>query len=98
MYIIQSNINKEDFQSYMYPIKEQTWEEFKEYILSNEDFTDKIINGTMTGSIKPKDCKIEVSNINDEHHLRVNMTRKDGTIQISEYYMVTDDKFQNLIR
>jgi len=30
MYIIQSNINKEDFQSIMYKVTDLTWEEFKE--------------------------------------------------------------------
>jgi patatin-like phospholipase/acyl hydrolase len=36
MYIIQTNRTMIDFQSYMYEVKEKTWEEFKEYIL-NED-------------------------------------------------------------
>ena len=98
MYIIQSNINKEDFQSIMYKVTDLTWEEFKEYILNNDDSTKREFIGTMEGIHKPKNCKIKVADINDEHHLRVSITRGSGIIYTSEYYLVTDENFQNLIR
>jgi CRISPR/Cas system CMR subunit Cmr6 (Cas7 group RAMP superfamily) len=31
MYVIQSNINHQDFQSMMYKVTDLTWEEYKEY-------------------------------------------------------------------
>ncbi|NFF75905.1 hypothetical protein FCV38_02630 [Clostridium sporogenes] len=77
-YVIQTNTSlnncKEprDFQSAMYKIGKHTWEEFKEYILSNSgDFTEKSINGTIIGHIKPKNCIIENVLINDDKHLEI---------------------------
>jgi hypothetical protein len=100
MYIIQTNRNDVDFQSYMYQIKKQSWEEFKEYILSNEDFTGKIVEGTMEKPIitKPSSCKISELNINDDKHLKVLIGLNNGDQMISEYYLVEDDKFKNLLK
>lgn len=88
MFIIQTNRTITDFQSYMYEIKNQTWEEFKEYIISNEDFTSKIVNliydnfESHVGRTKSKNAtKV---NINDEKHLQVEFANKI----ISEYMLV----------
>lgn len=96
MYVIQSNINHKDFQSLMYKVSDLTWEEFKEYILSENH--DKTFIGTMAGATKLKNSKYVSLDINDEHHLRVKITRPDGFNHITEYYLVTDENFQNLIR
>lgn len=101
MYIIQTNtsiVNDKpmDFQSLMYKINKQTWEEFKEYIISNEDYTEKIINGTMIGSTKPLGYKTESVVIDDNFHLEVIMV-KNGIKVNSKYYLVTDEQFKNLI-
>ena len=73
MFIIQTNRNNIDFQSYMYEIKKQNWEEFKEYIVSSEDFTSKIVNSTLSNkpSRTKTDKKVIRVNINDDHHLEV---------------------------
>lgn len=97
MYIIQSNINNQDFQSHMCKVTDLTWEEFKEYILNNDDYIERELIGTMKGIQKPKNCKIKVADINDDYHLRVSITRGDGMIYTCEYYLVTDENFQNLI-
>lgn len=100
MYIIQTNTLvddkgiERDFQSMMYQIKEQTWGEFKEYILSNEDFTMKLIKGTMMGTTKPSQSKVTRVLINDDFHLRVVF---DNNIE-SKYYMVEDESFNRLLR
>ncbi|WP_252225210.1 MULTISPECIES: hypothetical protein [unclassified Clostridium] len=88
MFIIQTNRTNKDFQSYMYEIKKQTWEEFKEYILSNEDFTSKIVNfkydnlDIHVGNTKKEN--INLCRINDDFHLQVIFN--DGSI--SEYMLV----------
>lgn len=88
MFIIQTNRNYQDFQSYMYEIKNQTWDEFKEYILNKEDFTAKIVNSIYDnfefhmGKVKKEN--INSCRINDEFHLRVIFN--DGSI--SEYMLV----------
>lgn len=98
MYIIQTNTLvddkgiERDFQSMMYQIKEQTWGEFKEYILSNEDFTMKLVNGTMAGTTKPRQSKVTSILINDERHLRVTFNSSYD----AKFYMVTDEEFANL--
>ncbi|NFH01342.1 hypothetical protein FC831_13825 [Clostridium botulinum] len=88
MFIIQTNRNSQDFQSYMYEIKKQTWEEFKEYILSNEDFTSKIVNFTYDNFDvhigKTKKENINSCRIDDDFHLRVIFN--DGGV--SEYMLV----------
>lgn len=90
MYIIQTNRTKTDFQSYMYEIKNQTWEEFKDYIISNEDFTYKIIN-TIYDNFEEHICitkrnniKIDKIIINDDKHLCVMFE----DYAISEYMLV----------
>jgi hypothetical protein len=104
-YVIQTNtsINNGspvDFQSYMYKITNQTWEEFKQYIMSNEDFTEKIIKGTMMGSTKPSNCIVEKVLINDEIHLEVIKTHgKDNHMKSnSKYYLVEENRFKNLVK
>jgi hypothetical protein len=98
MYIIQTNTTHNDdgiemdFQSYMYQIKKQTWEEFKDYIVSTEDFTEKILQGTMRGLVKTKYKKPYKVIVNDEFHLRVRFT--DNTE--SRYYLVEDEQFEYL--
>ena len=96
MYVIQSNISRQDFQSMMFKVEDLTWEEFKQYILS--DNYDKKFSGTMKGKIKLKDCKYEMLEINDEYHFRIKITRENGDSYISELYLVTDDNFKNLIK
>jgi hypothetical protein len=95
MYVIQSNINHQDFQSMMYKVTDLTWEEYKEYMLSNN--YGKEIIGTMQCKLKLKDCTYETLDINDDYHLRLKITRPDGFSYVSECYLVTDDNFQNLI-
>lgn len=80
----------------MYQINKQTWEEFKEYILSNEDFTEKIVHGTMIGCTKPK-YAIAKELINDNYHLEVIMVKYDCTKINVKYYKVTDEQFVNLL-
>lgn len=88
MFIIQTNRTITDFQSYMYEIKNQTWEEFKEYIISNEDFTDKIVNSIYDNFEihvgKTKSSYVTKINISDEKHLQVEFANKI----ISEYMLV----------
>ncbi|BAO04723.1 uncharacterized protein CBO05P1_004 [Clostridium botulinum B str. Osaka05] len=103
-YVIQTNISlnnykkPQDFQSLMYKISNQTWEEFKEYILSDEDFTEKLIKGTMIGYTKPKNCIIEDILINDDFHLEVNISyRSDNHMTNVKFYKVSEDDFKNLL-
>lgn len=97
MFIIQTNRTITDFQSYMYEIKEQTWEEFKEYIISNEDFTSKIVNliydnfEVHTGRTKSKN--VTRVNISDEKHLQVEFANET----ISEYMLVNKIEGSKLI-
>ena len=97
MYIIQTNTSingngvEIDFQSMMYKIPNKTWNEFKEYILSDEYETIRII-GTMVGSLKPRLMKVVGVLINDDFHLRV----KFNNYKESKYYLVTDENFANL--
>ncbi|MDD4779114.1 MAG: hypothetical protein PHT02_00725 [Tissierellia bacterium] len=103
MYIIQTNTslddnnNPRDFQSVMYKINKQNWDEFKEYILSEEDFTEKVIQGTMIGSTKPKFYKLLEILINDDFHLEIIISKYDESKMNIKYYMVTDSAFSRLI-
>ena len=98
MYIIQTNtsINGDeveiDFQSMMYKIPNNTWSEFKEYILSDEYETIRI-SGTMVGSLKPRLIKVIDILTNNDFHLRVKF---DNNTE-SKYYLVTDENFANLV-
>ena len=98
MYIIQTNTLvddkgiERDFQSRVYQIKEQTWDEFRDYILSNEGFVMKLVNGTMAGAIKPRQSRVTSVLINDERHLRVTFNSSYD----AKFYMVTDEEFANL--
>jgi hypothetical protein len=105
MYIIQTNTSiigdkAIDFQSYMYKISKQTWDEFKEYILSKEDFTEKIVYGTMTGSTKPRNFNVLDVLVEDDFHLEIiaNYGRENDMKVNSKYYKVTEEQFSNLIR
>lgn len=88
MFIIQTNRTITDFQSYVYEVKNQTWEEFKEYIISNEDFTSKIVNliyDNFENHVgKTKSSYVTKVNISDEKHLQVEFANKI----ISEYMLV----------
>lgn len=89
MYIIQTNRfmdEMEDFQSYTYEI-EDTWEEFKEYVL--HDVKLKKSDRHKLDFIRPnsKFCKVEPTNISDNHHLRVKITRSDEVEYIIEYFL-----------
>lgn len=103
MFIIQTNTSLNsgyqpvDFQSLVYQIKNQTWEEFKDYILSEEAYTDKIIHGTMQGITKPRNMEIKEILINTEHHLEVVMEYGQGLLTNSKYYMVKEDNFNMFI-
>jgi hypothetical protein len=81
----------------VYQIKNQTWVEFKDYILSEEAYTDKIIHGTMQGITKPRNMEIKEILINTEHHLEVVMEYGQGLLANSKYYMVKDDNFKMFI-
>lgn len=104
-YIIQTNTsldgnNKpQDFQSLMYKIRKQTWEEFKEYILSDDDFTEKLIRGTMVGYTKPQNCIIEDILINDDFHLEVNISHgSDNHMKTNvKFYKILENNFKNLL-
>jgi hypothetical protein len=83
-----------DFQSYMYEVKEKTWEEFKEYIL-NEDSWVKIRASSTTLSYhtaNPRrgDLYVIKETINDDRHLEVIFS--DNT---SSSYMKVDNEFFN---
>lgn len=103
MLIIQTNISLNpnakqpiDFQSRMYYIKKQTWDEFKEYIKSNEPFTSKLVSGTMYGMTKPEGCTIENIIVDDEFHLEVVMTYGKDIYCNAKYYKVEDKDFERL--
>lgn len=94
MYIIQTNRNTVDFQSCMYEIKSQTWEEFKDYILSNEQFTAKVITTTFSdypAKTKRDNIKVIKALINDDFHLEVIF--EDN--QISSYMKVDNEFFKS---
>lgn len=100
-YVIQTNTHVNngqsgDFQNWMYKITKQTWDEFKDYIISDEKFTDKITKGTMTGYTKPRDCVIEEVLINDDFHLEVIIQYGMNKVS-SRYYMVTEENFKGLL-
>lgn len=105
MYVIQTNTNilinntMGDFQSLMYKINQQTWEEFKEYILSEKSYAEKIVNGTMIGSAKPTNHKVISVLIDDDYHLEIVTSHgKDNQfVTNSKYYMVNDENFNRLI-
>lgn len=101
MIIIQTNciiINgiEVDFQSRILEIKNQNWEEFKDYIISNEPFTCKLVNSTMYGTTKPTNCIIEKLIINDEFHLEVELTNRNHKTR-SKYYLVDDENFNRFV-
>lgn len=101
MIIIQTNCNiingiEVDFQSRILEIKNQNWEEFKDYIISNEPFTCKIVNSTMYGTAKPTNCIIEKLIINDEFHLEVELTNRNHKTR-SKYYLVDDENFNRFV-
>lgn len=79
----------------MYEIKEQTWDEFKQYVLSNEDFTAKIVNSIYDNfeihSGKIKKSNINICRINDDKHLQVIFNDKS----ISEYMLVNKVENEN---
>lgn len=99
MFIIQTNISidnkgiERDFQSMVYEIKDKTWKEFKEYIL-NDEYETVLIFGTMKGSLKPREIKVNEVLINDHFHLQV---RFSNNIE-SKYYLVKDEEFYDLRR
>lgn len=104
-YVIQTNTSLNgknepiDFQSCMYKITKQTWNEFKDYITSNEKFTYKIIQGTMLGGTKPSNCVVEEILINDNFHLEIILSYgRNGELKVNnKYYMVTEESFKNLL-
>ena len=92
MYIIQTNRNRIDFQSFMYEIEDMSWEEFKKLVINGEDITiftkyDNFI--VHNGKIVKQNCEIKVL-INDERHLSVELKWKDGFRTISEYSLVRE--------
>ena len=97
MYIIQTNtsINNAgidmDFQSMMYKMPNKTWEEFKEYILSDEYEIVSLV-GTMVGSLKTRQRKVIDILISDDFHLEVEF---DNNMK-SKYYLVEDRAFNVL--
>lgn len=94
MYVIQTNRNIIDFQSCMYEIKNQTWEQFKDYILSNEQFTSKVLTTTLSdypAKTKRDNIKVKKALINDDFHLEVMF--EDN--QISSYMKVNNEFFKN---
>jgi len=100
--LIQTNCNivngvEVDFQSRILEIKKQNWEEFKIYIISNEPFTEKLVNATMFGTTKPSNCIIEKVIINDEFHLEVELIRGDYRSR-SKYYLVDDEDFDRFVK
>jgi hypothetical protein len=104
VYIIQTNTStigdqSIDFQSMMYKITKQNWEEFKEYILSNEAFTEKIVHGTMMGNTKPKNFNVLEVLIQDDFHLEILATYgRDNDMKVNvKYYKVTKEQFNNLL-
>jgi hypothetical protein len=91
MYIIQTNRTMTDFQSYIYEVKEKTWEEFKEYIQSEYSIRNKYFNElNKVWAMKPRDdnyAYIERINVNDDRHFEVIFN--GGT---SGSYMKVDDR------
>lgn len=90
MYIIQTNRTMIDFQSYIYEIKDKTWEEFKEYILSEYSMKNKYLNKLNEyWAIRPRDeyAYVERVNINDDIHFEVIFNK--GT---SSSYMKVDNE------
>lgn len=89
MFIIQTNRTKEDFQSYMYEIKDSTWDEFKSKILSKEyyDIPIKFKYDNFkihTGNTKKKGHNIVNVLINDDRHLSIEFEDSE----ITEYMLV----------
>jgi hypothetical protein len=102
MYIIQTNTNfvndkLGDFQSLMYGIDKLTWDEFKEYILSSETINVNLLRGTMKGSIKATNWKVEEILINDDIHLEIIAVYGKYNFRVNvKYYMVTNEAFKGL--
>lgn len=74
MYIIQTNRTMVDFQSYIYEVKEKTWEEFKEYIMSEYSIRNKYLNKLNEyWSIRPREelAYVKRVNVNDDIHFEV---------------------------
>lgn len=72
MKIIQTNRTMIDFQSYIYDIKDQTWNSFKNYILNEDYYKNKALNDLNNiYKFRPKDSFVEKVNINDNFHLEV---------------------------
>jgi hypothetical protein len=99
VHIIQTNISKiGDFQSMIYKIAEQTWDEFKDYILSTESFTDKIVYSTMgIATTKPKNIKEVEEIINDDFHLKVYFKRDINSCYVN-YFKVENDNFDKFLK
>ena len=98
MYIVQTNILTDnngvemDFQSIIYTMPKNTWDEFKEYILSDEYELIRIL-GTMKGFIKPRLVKVVDIMKNDDFRLRVKF---NNNVEC-KYYLVGDKAF-NVLR
>lgn len=104
MYIIQTNTSLDknnhpvDFQSMMYKVyRQQTWSEFKNYIISNKPSISTTVIGTMLGANKPDNSKCIEVLINDDVHLEVIFQNNNNLKFSSKYVLVTDEQFQNLL-
>ncbi|HFD2052170.1 TPA: hypothetical protein ACF2DE_002901 [Clostridium perfringens] len=95
-YVIQTNKNKQDFQSRIIKVKDMTWEELKNKIINQreDDPAFEIYNATMRGCILPRFTKICEVPINDEVHLEIKFKIWDGDDITSYFYKVPKDYFE----
>ena len=105
LYVIITNtsiVNNQyqDFQNLIFKPYQQTWEDFKKFILTENnlpnDDENKINKGTMIGNVKRKDWKITEILINDGHHLEIIVSSYHRTTNV-KYYMITEEQFSNLL-
>ncbi|GCD12893.1 hypothetical protein [Clostridium tagluense] len=104
-YVIQTNtiLNEDgtprDFTSFMFQLQNQTWEEFKEYILNNDTKETKQIKGTLDGASKPNDCIISEEIINTDQQLEVMIffgADYDRRVN-AKFFLVTEEEFKKIL-
>lgn len=95
-YVIQTNRNKQDFQSRIIKIQNMSWEEFKTKIVNQKenDPAFEIYDSTMQGCILPRMTKIYDVPINDERHLEVKFKIWNNDEITSYFYKVPKDYFE----
>lgn len=99
LYVIQTNQNRQDFQSRIIRIKDMSWNEFKNRIINQKesDIYFNILDSTMKGCVLPRLTKIDEISINDEVHLEVKFKIWNGDNICSRFYKIPEGNFNMFV-